>query len=97
MNNNLTDYDQEMITALYRTIGYLGEQGTSTPEIRRVLCDEITKIEDKAKATQTITKQDLDDLSTTGNHKDIRIEKVEEIEEEADWLDFNCKASPCHY
>ena len=71
MNNNLTDYDQEMITALYRTIGYLGEQGTSTPEIRRVLCDEITKIEDKA--------------------------KVEEIEEEADWLDFNCKASPCHY
>ena len=76
MNNNLTDYDQEMITALYRTIGYLGEQGTSTPEIRRVLCDEITKIEDKAKATQTITKQDLDDLSTTGNHKDIRIEKL---------------------
>ena len=71
MNNNLTDYDQEMITALYRTIGYLGEQGTSTPEIRKVLCNEITKIEEKAKA--------------------------EEIEEEADWMDFNCTMSPCHY
>ena len=66
--NNLTDYDQEMLTALYRTIGYLGEQGTSTPELRKALCNEITKIEDKAKE-----------------------------DEATDEMDFNCKASPCHY
>jgi len=45
-----TDYDQEMLTALYRTIGYLNEQGTATPEIKKALCNEITEIEKKAKA-----------------------------------------------
>ena len=70
MNNYLTEYDQEMLTALYRTIGYLSEQGTTTPEIRKALCNEITKIEDKAKAKEA---------------------------EDTDWMDFNCKASPCHY
>ena len=65
---HFTDYDQEMLTALYRTIGYLGEQGTSTPALRKALCNEITKIEDKAKE-----------------------------DEATDEMDFNCKASPCHY
>ena len=45
----LTDYESEMITALYRTIGYLNEQATATPEVKKVLCNEITEIETKAK------------------------------------------------
>ena len=45
----LTEYESEMITALYRTIGYLNEQGTATPEVKKVLCNEITEIETKAK------------------------------------------------
>ena len=45
----LTEYESEMITALYRTIGYLNEQGTATPEFKKVLCNEITEIETKAK------------------------------------------------
>ena len=48
-NEYLSDYEREMVTDLYRTIGYLAEQDTSTPEIRKVLCNEITQIEDKAK------------------------------------------------
>lgn len=43
------NYDQEMLTALYRTIGYLNEQGTATPEVKKALCNEVTKIEDKVK------------------------------------------------
>ncbi len=45
----LTEYESEMITALYRTIGFLNEQGTATPEVKKVLCNEITQIEAKAK------------------------------------------------
>ena len=45
----LTEYESEMITALYRTIGFLNEQGTATPEVKKVLCNEITQIETKAK------------------------------------------------
>ena len=45
----LTEYESEMITALYRTIGYLNEQGTATPEVKKGLCNEITEIETKAK------------------------------------------------
>ena len=58
-NEYLSDYEREMVTALYRTIGYLAEQDTSTPEIRKVLCNEITQIEDKAKKRE----EDEKDLS----------------------------------
>tara|TARA_R100001082_G_scaffold78715_1_gene46183 strand:+ start:391 stop:642 length:252 start_codon:yes stop_codon:yes gene_type:complete len=61
---HFTDYDQEMLTALYRTIGYLNEQGTSTPEIRKALCNEITKIEDKAKADEAEDTDWMDFNST---------------------------------
>ena len=57
-NEYLSDYEREMVTALYRTIGYLAEQDTSTPEIRKVLCNEITQIENKAK------KREADDMYT---------------------------------
>ena len=45
----LTEYESEMLTALYRTIGYLNERGTGNRYIRQTLTNEITEIETIAK------------------------------------------------